>query len=110
MAGNDRILSSAEAFQEAENKFNNRKMELQNAYLTMTSAVFTLDSSWNGEASEAFKNQYNELQKKLKTSDGTIDAAIATFRAVAAGHEEMNQELETAFAALEDTSDPFANG
>lgn len=107
---NDRILSSAEAFEAAVAQFNNAKQSLQNAYLQMTSAVFTLDSTWNGEASEAFKAQYNDLANNLKTSDGTIDTAIKDIQMVIAGHTEMEEIMSQMFSSLEDTADPFAAG
>lgn len=107
---NDRINSSAEAFEQAVSQFNSCMTELQNAYLQMTSAVFTLDTTWNGEASEAFKNQYNELANNLKTSDGTIETAIKDIQMVIAGHEEITAEVGAMFEAASDTTDPFAAG
>lgn len=107
---NDRILSSTEAFEAAVAQFNNAKQSLQNAYLQMTSAVFSLDSSWNGEASEAFKENYGKLETNLKTSDGTIDKAIKDIQAVIAGHAEMEDEMSQIFSATQDTTDPFAAG
>lgn len=107
---NDRILSSTEAFEDAVTQFNNAKQSLQNAYLQMTSAVFTLDGSWNGEASEAFKAQYNDLANNLKTSDGTIETAIRDIQMVIAGHTEMEDAMSQMFASTQDTTDPFAAG
>lgn len=107
---NDRILSSTEAFEAAVSQFNNAKQSLQNAYLQMTSAVFTLDSTWNGEASEAFKSQYNDLATNLRTSDGTIDTAIKDIQMIIAGHSEMEETMSQLFSATEDTTDPFAAG
>ncbi len=107
---NDRILSSTEAFEAAVAQFNNAKQSLQNAYLQMTSAVFTLDSTWNGEASEAFKAQYNDLATNLKTSDSTIEKAIADIQSVIAGHSEMEDAMSQIFSAMQDTTDPFAAG
>lgn len=107
---NDRINASAEAFEQAVSQFNSCMSELQNSYLQMTSAVFTLDTTWNGEASEAFKNQYNELFNNLKTSDATIEAAIKDIQMVIAGHEEINAEIGAMFDSAADTTDPFAAG
>lgn len=107
---NDRITSSAEAFSAAVSQFNNCKDALQNAYLQMTSAVFTLDSTWNGEASEAFKAQFLKLSNNLKTSDGTIDTAVKDIQMVVAGHEEMEAAASQLFSATSDTTDPFSAG
>ena len=107
---NDRIVSDVEAFEAAVSQFTNCQQSLQNAYLQMTQAVFTLDSSWNGEASEAVKAQYNDLSKNLQTSDGTIQTAIKDIQMVIAGHEEVTQMLEQMFQAMADTTDPFSAG
>lgn len=107
---NDRIVSDVEAFEAAVSQFTNCQQSLQNAYLQMTQAVFTLDSSWNGEASEAFKAQYNDLSKNLQTSDGTIQTAIKDIQMVIAGHEEINAEIGAMFDSAADTTDPFAAG
>lgn len=107
---NDRIVSDVATFEAAMAQFSNCQQSLQNAYLQMTQAVFTLDSSWNGDASEAFKAQYSELSKNLQTSDGTIATAIKDIQMVAAGHEAVTSELEQLFQAMADTTDPFAAG
>ncbi|MBE5796760.1 MAG: WXG100 family type VII secretion target [Clostridiales bacterium] len=107
---NDRINVSVEAFEQAVSQFHSCMSELQNSYLQMTSAVFTLDTTWNGEASEAFKNQYNELFNNLKTSDATIESAVKDIQMVVAGHEEVNAEVGASFEAAADTTDPFAAG
>lgn len=107
---NDRITSSTEAFSAAVSQFNNCKNALQNAYLQMQSAVFTLDSTWNGDASEAFKAQFLKLSNNLKTSDGTIETAIKDIQMVIAGHEEVESTIEALFGATSDTTDPFTAG
>lgn len=107
---NDRITSSKEEFETAMANFSNSQQSLQNAYLQMTQSVFTLDSSWNGEASEAFKAQYGELSKNLQTSDGTIATAIKDIQMVAAGHEAVEDDMVHLFQATSDTTDPFAAG
>lgn len=107
---NDRITSSEEEFNAAVTQFNTCKQSLQNAYLQMTNAVFQLDSSWNGEASEAFKTQYGKLSKNLQSSDTTIDTAINDIKTVIASHAEITDELSASFSALTDTTDPFAQG
>ncbi len=110
MAANDQIISSKEAFMAAMSKFENCKNALQNAYLTMQSAVFTLDSTWNGDASEAFKSQFLKLSNNLKTSDGTIETAVNDIKMVVAGHEEVEAAVQALFDGLEDTTNPFAAG
>lgn len=107
---NDRITSSEEEFNAAVTQFNTCKQSLQNAYLQMTNAVFQLDSTWNGEASEAFKTQYGKLSKNLQTSDTTIETAINDIKMVIAGHQEATDDIVTTFTNTSDTTDPFGAG
>lgn len=106
----DRINSSSEAFEAAVNKFKTCMESAQDAYNAMNSAVFMLDSSWNGEASAAFVNKFQALAKNLTTSDGTITKAVADIQMVVAGHAQMEDETSQLFAATADTTDPFAAG
>lgn len=110
MAAIDRILTSAEALATAEAKFEECKNRVQTAYLQMTSAVFTLDTTWNGEASEAFKNQYNDLQNNLKSSDTTLEKAINDLKQAKVIYNDVETQLQAVLAAMEDTTDPFAAG
>lgn len=107
---NDRITSSEEEFNAAVTQFNTCKQSLQNAYLQMSNAVLQLDSTWNGEASEAFKTQYGKLSKNLQTSDATIDTAINDIKKVIAGHQEVTDDIVSVFDATSDTTDPFGAG
>lgn len=107
---NDRILSSAEAFEQAVSQFNSCMEELQNSYLQMSGAVFMLDSTWNGEASVAFKEKFEELAAKLATSDRTIETAVNDIQKVVAGHAEITDEISSLFNAASDTTDPFSAG
>lgn len=107
---NDRILSSSEAFETAINQFNSCMEEAQDAYNAMTSAVFMLGASWNGAASAAFVDKYQQLAANLMTSDGTIAKAITDIQTVIASHEGSETEMSQLFSALSDTTDPFAAG
>lgn len=107
---NDKIVSSQEAFETAIAALETCSSDFQMAYLKMADAVGTLDSTWNGEASEAFKQKFEELKTNLKTSDGTLDVGIQDIRDVIAGHLDLEEIMEKFFAALTDVLDPFLMG
>lgn len=105
-----RITVTEEAFQAALSQFNSCKGNFSNAYLQEIAAVFSLDSTWNGDASEAFKGKFNELVEKLKTSDQTMDKAIADLQQALNLYSEVNADASSMFSAMTDTTDPFAEG
>ena len=106
----DRINSSAEAFEQAVSQFNTCMGDLQSAYQAMNSAVFMLDGSWNGEASQSFMDKFRDLAAKLATSDETIETAVNDITMVVTGHANMTQAVSAMFSAAADTTDPFAAG
>ncbi len=105
-----RITVTEEAFQTALSQFTNCKDKLTIAYLQEISAVFTLDSSWNGDASETFKARFLELQEKLKTSDQTMEKAINDLQAALNIYSETESEASSLLESMTDTTDPFAEG
>lgn len=107
---NVRITVTEEDFQSAINQFNTCKDNFTNTYLQEIAAVFTLDSSWNGDASEAFKSKFNELVNKLKTSDETMDKALADLQTAVKVYSETDTFVSGKYNAMTDTTDPFSEG
>lgn len=105
-----RITVSEEEFQNAISQFSTCKDNFTNAYLQEISAVFSLDSSWNGDASEAFKTQFNQMIDKLRTSDDTMESALTYLKNALTAYQNVTSEASNAFGAMEDTTDPFAEG
>lgn len=105
-----RITVTEEAFQTALSQFGTCKDNFTTAYLQEISAVFTLDASWNGDASEAFKARFLELQENLKTSDQTMEKAIADLQAALSFYTEAETDVSTLYQGMTDTTDPFAEG
>lgn len=110
MANNDTIKSSAEAFEQAVSQFNSCMNELQSAYQAMNSAVFMLDGTWNGEASQAFMDKFRDLSAKLATSDETIETALNDITMVVTGHANMEASNSNTWSSAADTTDPFTAG
>ena len=91
-----RIKVSVEELKATIARFRTCKDELQNAYQRMDSAVTVLNSSWNGEASEAFFNKYGELARNVHTSDPTMEQAIIGLEKAA----EIYEETEATASAI----------
>ena len=60
---------SGEELRSTVAKYNTQKAQLQTAYLQMSNAVRTVDGSWNGDASEAFKAQFDQLYKNIEQTE-----------------------------------------
>ena len=83
-----KIKVSVEELRNTVNKFKTCKQELTAAYSRMNTAITVLNSSWNGEASEAFFNRFSELARNVQTSDPTMDQAITGLEKAAGIYEE----------------------
>ena len=110
MAAIDKILVQAGVLVEAYKTFEVCQHDVEDAVLRMTDAVFTLDSTWNGEASEAFKESFNALKSNLQTSKATLDKAISDLKTSEATYDEVETTLQNLLQSMEDVSDVFANG
>lgn len=104
----DIIKVSVEEMRAAVGSFKSCQAELENAYLTMSNAVRTVDTSWNGEASEAFKSQFDALYKNIEQTEAKVQDAIDEVSQAAEIYESAESSLESAFGGLDVGSSPFA--
>lgn len=102
----ERIVVDVEVIRETISKFNQCKSELQNAYQQMATEVMALNSSWNGEASEAFIEKFGQLTANIKTSDGTIAQAVKGLQVAADVYTELENESTTAWDSATEAN-PF---
>ena len=65
----DVLKVKTEKLQETAGQFKSHQANLQTAYLTMSDAVRSLDTTWNGEASEQFKAQFDSMYKNLSQTE-----------------------------------------
>lgn len=103
----DIIKVSVEEMRAAVNSFKSCQNELENAYLTMSNAVRTVDSTWNGDASEAFKNQFDALYKNIEQTEAKVQDAIDEVSKAAELYEEAETNLESTFGGLDVGTSPF---
>lgn len=101
------IKVSVEEMRSAVSTFNSCKTELQNAYLTMSNAVRTVDSSWNGDASEAFKAQFDAMYKNIEQTELKVQDAVDEITKAADIYEEAETSLEGAIGQLDTGTSPF---
>ena len=97
----DIIKVSSEAMRAAVSKFKSCQQELENAYLTMSNAVRTVDTTWNGDASEAFKSQFDALYKNIEQTEAKVQDAVDEVSKAAEIYDEAETSLENLFGGLD---------
>ena len=103
----DIIRVDTAAMRSAATKFKSCQQELENAYLTMSNAVRAVDSTWNGDASEAFKSQFDALYKNLEQTEAKVQDAIDETLKSAGIYDDVEKNLQGVFNALDVGTSPF---
>ena len=103
----DIIHVSTEELRDAVTKYNTQKTQLQMAYLQMSNAVRTVDSTWNGDASEAFKAQFDQMYKNIEQTEQKVQDAIDEVTKAAEIYEEAENSISQSFSSLDTGTSPF---
>ena len=103
----DVIHVSSDELRNAVTKYNTQKAQLQTAYLQMSNAVRQVDGSWNGDASEAFKAQFEQMYKNIEQTEAKVQDAVDEMTKAAEIFDEVEQENQTAFQNLDVGTSPF---
>jgi len=88
-------------------KFKTYQNTLKVAYLTMSDAVRHLDASWNGEASETFKAQFDAMYANLSQTEEKMDDAIDELTKAHDLYEDVEAAVKAQADALETGTSPF---
>lgn len=83
-AGFDRIVVDEGTLQDAINTYNKCKGDFENAYLQMSNAVRTADTTWHGTASETFKDRFNSMYNNISSTAPAMQGSI----------DELNHALQ----------------
>lgn len=103
----DVIHVSSEELRSTVQKYNTQKAQLQTAYLQMSNAVRQVDGSWNGDASEAFKAQFEQLYKNIEQTEAKVQDAVDEMTKAAEIFDEVEQANQSAFQNLDVGTSPF---
>lgn len=74
-----------------------KKTEMLMDALQITQAVFNLDGTYDGQASEAFKAEWNDMYQQLKQNDDKMQEVIDDLKQ---GLETYIQQEEAARSAM----------
>ena len=104
----DVLKVTPEELQSTANQFKNYQNELKIAYLTMSNSVRTLDGTWNGEASEQFKSQFESMYKNLEQTEQKMTDAIDELLKAHDIYQEAENAIKGQVDALDEGTSPFA--
>ncbi len=104
----DVLKVTPEKLQETAGQFKSHQANLQTAYLTMSDAVRSLDTTWNGEASEQFKAQFDSMYKNLSQTEQKMADAIDELLKAHDIYEEAENAIKSQVSSLDEGTSPFA--
>ncbi len=104
----DVLKVTPEELQATANQFKGYQGNLQTAYLQMSDAVRSLDTSWNGEANEQFKAQFDAMYKNLSQTEQKMTDAVDELMKANEIYTQAEAAIKSAIDALEVGTSPFA--
>ena len=104
----DVLKVTPQELQNTASNFKSSQQKMQTAYLTMSDAVRSLDTTWNGEASEQFKAQFDSMYKNLSQTEQKMTDAIDELLKAQDLYESVENELKSMAASLDEGTSPFA--
>ena len=104
----DVLKVTPEELRNTATQFKSNLQKMQTAYLQMSDAVRNLDTSWNGEASEQFKNQFEAMYKNLSQTEDKMNDAVDELTKAAGIYEQVENSNKSQMASLDVGTSPFA--
>lgn len=104
----DVLKVTPEELRTAANTFKSKKEQMQTAYGEMQKANNTLDTSWNGQASDAFKTQFESMYKNLSQAEQKMSDAVEELEKAAGIYDDVEQQIESSVKQLQVGTSPFA--
>ena len=95
MSGQIRI--SPESMRGKAGRFRNEASEVQGVIGRMDGLLGELQGEWEGQASTAFKNRFDELKPGFEKAQQLIDEIAVTLDKIANTLEETDQGIASAF-------------
>ena len=104
----DIIKVSTDELISAVNRFTTQKTQLQNAYLLMYRNIHGLDGSYTGDASEALKQQFEQMYKNIEMTEQKVQDAVDELTKTADIVNQVESSLQSAFNSLDTGTSPFS--
>ncbi len=104
----DILKVTPEELQATAGQFKSNQQSMQVAYLTMSDAVRTLGTTWTGEASSAFQQQFEAMYKNLSLTEEKMADAIDELMKANEIYTEAENSIKGQIESLEEGTSPFA--
>ena len=104
----DVLKVTPEELRNTASQFKTYQGNMQTAYLQMSDAVRTLDGTWNGDASEQFKAQFDSMYNNLKQTEDKMADAIDELMKAFDIYTEAENNIKAQVDALDEGTSPFA--
>ena len=104
----DVLKVTPEELRNTATQFKSNLQKMQTAYLQMSDAVRSLDTSWNGDASEQFKIQFDNMYKNLSQTEDKMNDAVDELTKAAGIYEQVENSNKSQMASLDVGTSPFA--
>ena len=104
----DVLKVTPEELQATANQFKSFQQNMQTAYLQMSDAVRSLDTTWNGDASEQFKAQFDGMYKNLSQTEQKMTDAVDELLKAFDIYTEAENNIKSQVDALDEGTSPFA--
>lgn len=96
-----RTRVNKEKMQGAIENYKARKGEIVTTCYKISDAVRVLDGSWDGQASETFKNQFNSMFNNLKQSEEAMTILIARLEGALDTYEGSEVDVQGLFDSID---------
>ena len=104
----DVLKVTPEELRNTATQFKSNLQKMQTAYLQMSDAVRNLDTTWNGEANEQFKAQFDSMYKNLSQTEDKMNDAVDELTKAAGIYEQVENSNKSQIASLDVGTSPFA--
>ena len=93
MADTSNIKMSPEQMQQKAAEFDSRNAEFNELISRMSSMVGELTSEWNGQTSQAFYDQFEELRPSLDRMANLISDIATQLRNISASMQDLDVKM-----------------
>lgn len=99
-----RTRVNKEKMQTAIDTYKAKKDQMVTTCYRISDAVRVLDGNWDGEASEAFKSQFNNMFNNLKQCETSMTTLIGRLEGALMTYEGAEVDVQSLFEGIEEGS------
>ena len=97
-----RTRVNKEKMQTAIDTYKSKKDQMVATCYKISDAVRVLDGSWDGQASEAFKSQFDSMFNNLKQSETAMTTMIGRLEGALSTYEGTEVDIQALFESIQE--------